>query len=379
MPMTIDVRDLGPLGPQLGQGGEAEVVELRDIPGAVFKRYTGNEMRDLSAIDRLIQWRNGLDPDAQRVLDDCTTWPTHRVMEGRRLVGVLMPRLADEYLADLSFGSVRGRRPRELQYLLRPDTSARLGLPTPSYLQRWDLAQRFAEVAAVLDPEVILGDQSEKNSVWTISPTPSVVVIDCDAARLDGYRGVGRGKESPGWEDPTLQGQEPDLAAARYKTFLTVHRCLAGEGASTPTEADVRRVHAATPGLADLLLRGLFAGRRDRPAMSELLQEFNRTGTPTPLRSAATTSRPKISVGHTTTPPAAATASTRPTVPVAVAPAQPAAPAAGPSNRPTVPVGAAAAVVAPRNRNAAAWRPAVPLLLLVPLLVVIILVIVLAA
>lgn len=278
--MTVVVMsDLGPLGAVLGEGGEAQVIELESDPTKVFKRYREGDRLDPSAIDRLVAWRSALAPRDLALVDERTCWPLARVMEGRRLVGVVLPRIPGHFVATMQVASVRASRPRELQYLLRPAACDRLSIPKPSPLARWELARQFAEVADVLDRGgVVLGDQSEKNLLWSLQPM-AFFLIDCDSSRLDGFRGVSRGKETPGWEDPTLAGSEPDIHAARYKSALAIHRMIVGSPAAPTTEAAIRSTYATCPVLGTLIASALCGDRRSRPRPGELLDTL-RTAIP---------------------------------------------------------------------------------------------------
>jgi hypothetical protein len=273
-PLTVD--ELGLLGQRLGEGGQAEVYELPDRPGLVFKRYHSTVSADGMSLDRLIVWPQRLSPAEARVIEEVTCWPKHRVVDGRgRLVGLTIPRVPPEFYVRLSTGVTR---PSELQYLLRVESAARLGFPPVADSDRVTLATMFVEVLDIMARHsLILGDISERNWLWTLSVGCAAVrVLDCDAARLCGRRAVLPGSETPGWQDPLLpSGAAAGEASDRFKLCLVVYRLITGDfrGTTVNTTVTVGR-SSLPPGLADLLRAGLSGTVDERPPPAALLAEL---------------------------------------------------------------------------------------------------------
>ena len=327
MKHTVELGDLGPLGAQLGTGGQAEVFAVGGDGTLAFKRYHEGQRLDPSAVDRLIDLFAALPPDRQALVKERSAWPVARVMHQRRMVGVLMPRIVPAFMTTVSTSHASVEHPRELQYLLRPDACHRLGIPHPDFDDRWRLVGLLAEfMAAVEGYGVILGDLSDKNILWAAG---GVLVIDCDSFRIDGYRGIATGLETPGWEDPSLVGDDPDVPSDRYKLCLVVHRALALAPTGVPTADEVMVAHEpSSPILAALLVRGITGPRDGRPLAAEVAAAL------TGMRG-----RPTITLGAApaTPSPTAPAAGGRPRIQVAVG--TPASPPAAPVPPPPAPVG----------------------------------------
>ena len=230
-PLAIDGAALR-RGQVLGRGGQGEVVEV-DLPGRpaaeplVAKWYLPAVVPDPAALTRLVSWRRSLDEAARTALDAVVCWPRAVLLRDGRAAGVLLPRVPPAFTFPLTRPS--GGRVvalRELQHLIAaPALLARRGIADADPATRVRvLAGLAAAVAFLHEREVVLGDLSVKNVLW--SPVRGVYLLDCDALRLTGTSPPVPQPNSPGWDDPVFPGTQ-NQQSDRYKLALAVLRVVA--------------------------------------------------------------------------------------------------------------------------------------------------------
>jgi hypothetical protein len=71
---------------------------------------------------------------------------------------------------------------------------------------------------------IVIGDISGRNLLWTDAPTLRVMVIDCDSFHPEGKVGVSPPKQSPDWEDPALTTPLTTKESDLYKLALAAYR-----------------------------------------------------------------------------------------------------------------------------------------------------------
>ncbi len=227
----VQVRDLR-LTHVLGVGGEGEVFGIDGRPGRVFKRYLTADIDD-AALQAIIDFPATISLDERRLLLDRTTWPTGRVVDGRRVVGFTMPVIPELFLARVD----GGRRPRELQYLMFPPKPFWGDVRPLTGVERVEFLRQVMSVMRLLHRYgAVIGDVSQANVLWSEGPSPRALLIDCDSIRLSDHRNVCRPKETPDWIDPTLGPASPDLASDRYKVAALIMRVLARNAHSEPPD-----------------------------------------------------------------------------------------------------------------------------------------------
>lgn len=255
-PVVIGLGALGALGPQIGAGGQAKVylapqITLPDVAEPlVFKRYRpGREPPH--GLHSLVAKRLGMDAETRRRLDLRTAWPVRVVDDGGAVCGVLMPLIPDDYFRQRALPSgIAARSLQEIQHLLvDPALATRLGMPAPTFWERVILCRDFAGALNLLHRhQIVVGDLNPKNAVFRLTTRPTVLLVDCDAARIKGNAAVVKQLDFPDWTSPD---PKPTQAGDVYKFGLFVLRSLApGPQAST----------ARDPGRLDHVLDG--AGRR---------------------------------------------------------------------------------------------------------------------
>ena len=83
---------------------------------------------------------------------------------------------------------------------------------------------------------VVVGDVSGRNMLWTIDPSPTVFLIDCDGFRREGERAVTTSKETPDWFDPQLKGGETTLDSDRFKLAIAMYRAYFADPFGMPNK-----------------------------------------------------------------------------------------------------------------------------------------------
>lgn len=266
--MLIDHRNLGPVGDQLGDGGQATV---HTLPGQDwrYKRYKPEAVIDSAQLDALIALPHKADAVDRDLFATATCWPQARVVDGSRTCGVLLPAIDPAFQCRLALGE-GDLRLRTLDYLVRGELAAGYGLPDPALGERLAFAVRLARIAELFARhDVVYGDWSYDNTLW--APAGAVLMIDCDAATI-GAVSTPR-VETTAWEEPlTPAGATVDEFTDRYRLGLMIWRILERSprhptgppwlpSAPKPVAAELDQLVAATFAVNDPAARQ----RRPRP------------------------------------------------------------------------------------------------------------------
>lgn len=211
---------------KIADGGQGRVFRLVDLPGTLLKLYHPGIAVLPDELGRLIDLGRG---------DLCAAplaWPSGRVFDGGRCVGLLMPEAPARFAASLA----GRRRLLELQFLLYPRRAMWAELVLPTDQERRGLAAAYVELFLVLHRGgVMVGDVSMRNLLWTLADGLSVFAIDCDGFRLTGRPPAVRPADTAGWVDPA-RPSEVTVDTDRYKLALVALRVLLGNHAVTPED-----------------------------------------------------------------------------------------------------------------------------------------------
>ena len=213
---TVPLADLGPLGEEIGAGGQGRVIRIRRRPGLLVKVYAADVDRD--ALLELVRWRRALPTRDRRIVDSATAWPL-AVVDGPDQVGVLVREAPPVFFQEIA----GHRQVRDLQWAYCRSVSY-VGREPVSRRAAVTLVHHWATVLDILHRHgVVYGDLSATNVLWSErGARPGLFVIDCDSAWVTtGARAVAGG-QTPGWDDPWPSDGSPDAERRRdlYKLGL---------------------------------------------------------------------------------------------------------------------------------------------------------------
>jgi serine/threonine protein kinase len=268
--------DIDPLSlTEIGQGGEGRVYAFQDNPSLVYKEYhpTAGSPPSSLALKRIIDLPNLCAPDEQAWILDHTVWPLKAVIDGNRLRGYTMRKIPDAFhrkygarnnprqiLCDWNYLSMRTR------FLNNPNIISEV--PIPSAENILELIRDLAKTLEILHRhDIIIGDLSGRNLLWTDTPTWRVLLIDCDSFRLRGVSAVNSSKQSPDWEDPELQGGFTTQSSDIYKLGLAAFRAIWAASTDRPTSPLPSSPTKIPNQFEDLTIRSTIGS--SRPSASE--------------------------------------------------------------------------------------------------------------
>lgn len=243
------------VGALLASGGQGDVYELDSDPRQLLKRYQAGVRVDVDGLHSLTDWRSGLGPKDKTIIDKHTAWPLEVVDCEDGTYGIVMNRAPRAYWHTVE-GDVL---PRDLSWAFMVDAARFVGLQPASPRAAVALMAQLVTIFDVFHRNgVSYGDLSARNVLWTGGGSPSVLLIDCDAACVSGQPRALKEAQTALWDCPWpgVEGQERDqfkLAVAFLRLFFRY------EGPIGDTTVNIQ-VPAHTPvtrDAADLLAAGL--------------------------------------------------------------------------------------------------------------------------
>jgi len=237
---------------ELGAGGEGRVLALPGRQDVVFKEYFpgATTVPNQQALDRLIAVRDSWTSDEKAWMNERSVWPTAAVIDGNRLRGLLMPRIPGVYYRQHGIRGNPRRVPCEWNYLalrgrFKSNPNIVSEVPQLGVDEAIDLVLDLARTIHLLHRyNIVLGDVSGRNLLWSDRPTPRVMVIDNDGFRFIGSGGVASPKQSPDWEDPFLKGKATSHDSDIFKLALAAFRGIWSAGTDKPSPAILHSTHA---------------------------------------------------------------------------------------------------------------------------------------
>ena len=284
----IKKADLGALT-KIAEGGFGIVYRTSGfrLPGGsqelAYKEFTTEVAEQQRSARAAVDLWERLDDPTRDRLGSHSAWPCALVHDRRRVCGLLMPLLGDDYFFR-THGAINGagqRKPRTLEWLIatrQQRIAANADVPDIDRLERHVLLGKLVYVLGLLHRlEWVYGDLSFKNVVFGLGP-PRVMLVDCDGAAPLADRSRGQ-SHSPFWDPPEHQANEAlqqDDRSDVYKLGLAILRCLTpGKGAATTRDL------ARLSGVLDadgkhLVGLALSADPLQRPTAKELFRYFER-------------------------------------------------------------------------------------------------------
>jgi hypothetical protein len=253
--------------------------QLTSDPGAlVYKQYQGPAAVGVSlpGLKSIVQARLRLTDRQRALFDELTVWPLRVVIDGAgEPVGVLMRLIDSVFRQDIRLPS--GKREtiaREVQHLIfDPVAARRAGVDVPAdrdRTARFTVCERMAMAMSIMHgAKLVYGDLSARNVLYRLHPTPSVLLVDCDAVRVRGNAAVNKQQNSPDWDPP--EGGQQTQASDRYKLALFVLRCLM-PGRNASLNRDPATAGKVLDQAGQQLMRAALTGPpNDRPLAREWL------------------------------------------------------------------------------------------------------------
>ncbi|MFE0511212.1 hypothetical protein [Streptomyces sp. NPDC058964] len=281
---------------RVGSGGQGDVHALADGP-LLFKEYKDASKVNAGALADLVAFRQSLGQSDRSRLDCLAAWPLCRVVDGGRTIGFLMRRAPSDMTWRTAAGSTKLL---ELQYLIRPPKPAWQEVTQPTPQQRRALALACVEAIGWFHSAgLVIGDISQANVLWSLTPGTAVHFLDCDGFRRVGRAAVQAQAATPDWNDPLVPSTEATVDTDAYKTALVAGRILTQDPYITPGK-ELELVPGCLNDRQDAAVRRLFsqaAGERGtRPRPSEWQTALSDRGT---ITLTAATPRPRPAIDHT--------------------------------------------------------------------------------
>jgi hypothetical protein len=242
--MTVTLLDRADLGPlhEIAQGGQSTLYSVpevrlsaehtlikgRHIVSAVYKEYHHPEHIDATELEARINFYESLDDDSKSKLLALSAWPLRTVQSHGSISGFITAEVPDQYRVLVSLPSGPRLRIAEIQYLLNSE----------SFLANADLSitdrirgEILRDVADALTffhgNEIIVGDFSAKNLLYSASHRPKAFYLDCDSMRFRG-RDIHPQLETVNWTLSDPEEPRGTAPADVYKLALLVLRLYSG-------------------------------------------------------------------------------------------------------------------------------------------------------
>jgi len=267
---------------QINQGGEGRIFEFVNDQATIYKEFFFSSLHppNLRALQQLITVMESCSEKERTYIESRTVWPRVAVTDRGRLRGYLMKRVPAQFfrlyglrnrprnvLCDWNYLSMRDRyenNPRLVSEIPKPNAAQTSALIA-------DLARTVQELHR---HDVIVGDMSGQNLIWTDQPSWHVMLIDCDSFRVRGSTGVNYPKETPDWEDPVVQQGRTNQQSDIYKLGVAAYRAVWAATTHLPPSDLANRpppagVPAALPSLIDRS-----TGTGERPSATEWVQRL---------------------------------------------------------------------------------------------------------
>ncbi|MFI6600517.1 hypothetical protein ACIBHX_30100 [Nonomuraea sp. NPDC050536] len=255
------------LGQRLGQGGQGTVHEVlnRKINGqwdVAFKEYDPGVLPtlDIAALTAMTDLIGRLPGWDAAWLCDKTAWPAELVEAEGAVTGFLMRSVPQRFSFDLRTLSGTMRKLTTMEFLLNDDAYVgQIGLQISDRDRLLVLADLADTLNRLHSMDIVVGDLSPKNLLFTTGASPECFLIDCDAMRLGGAEALPQ-VETPDWRIPADE-QKGTPQSDAYKFALLAIRVFARDQAST----DPVRLAALSPALAEFAAAGLHEPPSQRP------------------------------------------------------------------------------------------------------------------
>ncbi|MGP4996029.1 hypothetical protein [Glutamicibacter ardleyensis] len=256
----------------LGKGKTGRVFTLEDysvagISGKIaykkfYEEYRVNSL-DPARLGKIVDFRRNLTLKERHLIDHFSAWPLAEVVNSDdEVCGLLMPQAGEEFFFEkvLDWAPDNGeRKPIAAERLMTPvSVSREISAPCPDrndVTTRMTLLAGMCALFAILHKyDITYGDISGNNCLYSLDPSPRILLIDCDAAAPKGFRAEGH---TPGFTPPEVSSslvKEQNECTDRYKIGLFIYRSLMSElpgGEGMTRVKDPRQVARLLAGILD--------------------------------------------------------------------------------------------------------------------------------
>jgi DNA-binding helix-hairpin-helix protein with protein kinase domain len=263
---------------EIGKGGEGRVFLIRSMPGMVYKEFVDfpGHTPDRTALEELMNLLPQMTPDERTWLAARTTWPQTLVLDGNRMKGFLMPLIGQQYFKKYGIRANPKTVACEWNYLSMREKYASnkniySEIPRVTPFEALTAVVDLCKTMAILHKyNMVIGDMSGRNLLWTDSPSLRVMIIDCDSFHPEGKVGVSPPKQSPDWEDPALTTPLTTMQSDIYKLGLAAFRGIWAATTDRPLAGN-KPIPSVTDGVPEVV-RSLIersVGNGPRPTAQE--------------------------------------------------------------------------------------------------------------
>jgi hypothetical protein len=309
MTVSIVERSTLKMGKKIGDGGEGEVYLVTNKPSDVFKVFKDAVRSELneSGLASTIGLLELMSPADRAFIASRAAWPHTLVKDKGSFGGFLMPLLPSDYFClhggkgspiegmndwnKLTFRKAWMNNPNlesnspALWYPSGRDTDSLNASEKKKRISLLKLLKDLSQVFEILHKHnIVVGDVSGRNILWSRQNGDSVMLIDCDGCRINKTVGVTKAKQSPEWFDPHLNGPT-NIESDLYKLAIAIYRGYFSDSLGKPEHNSVSLVSNADREIQRLSLRGV--GQSARPtasewvnALSNLITESENDGRP---------------------------------------------------------------------------------------------------
>ena len=282
---------------KLGDGGEGEVFRISNQSGQVLKLFKDSVRHELNEAG-LVSTIGLLDSFSQAdraFVQSRSVWPSTVVRDSGAFVGFLMPILPSQYfvkhgqlgnpIEGMNDWNKLTFRREWIENKNLESSSPALWYPTGKKLEalsdleankRTSLLRLLLDVAKIFETlhrhNIVVGDVSGRNILWSGSSGDSAMLIDCDGCRLENSTGVTRAKQSPEWFDPALTGFT-NIQSDLYKLSVAIYRGYFSDGLGLPSNNRIPLASNADQQIFKLAERGV--ANSNRPTASEWVDVLN--------------------------------------------------------------------------------------------------------
>jgi hypothetical protein len=261
---TVD--KIGPLGAEIGSGGQGKVFALPRSPALVYKQYSDDVVGrlDVAALAAMVELPATLPADDRKKILARSAWPLTVVERAGAVSGFLMARVPPQYRTKLTLPSREDDRLGQTQLLLNDQQYLDARKLAVSDAFRLELLHDVAETLELFHRlQVTVGDFSPNNLLFSAKIRPRCYFIDCDAMRVRGQSVLPQ-IETADWQVPAAGEPLATPGSDGYKFALLCVRLFAGD----QTTMDPTATRRAGQGLYELAVRGLSQRAGQRPSMT---------------------------------------------------------------------------------------------------------------